>query len=60
MRELATYEILDGRACAALERMKARVARRPGRWRRRMSAEPPPAAAAGLLADVSAAQRVAA
>jgi hypothetical protein len=29
--------IVDERARAALERMKAKVARRPGRWRRRMA-----------------------
>ncbi len=29
--------IVDERARAALDRLKARVARRPGRWRRRMA-----------------------
>lgn len=37
MQELTAEVIVDARARSALLRLKARVARRPGRWRRRMA-----------------------
>ena len=37
MPELATEMIVDQHARTALARLRARVARRPGRWRQRMS-----------------------
>jgi len=49
MQEL-TLEFVTERTRAALERLKARVARRPGRWRRRMApgARPPEVPRRGL------------
>ena len=54
MNEMMREMIVDERVRAALDRMKARIARRPGRWRRRMARglrlDPEPPEAKWLLA----------